>query len=182
MFDIIKNRLVNQQVDPENKIEKVTDELLAGLIVVFVDGEREAFIIDVRHYPGRQPEEPDTERVIRGSRDGFTENIVENTALTSRRVKDKRLRNEIMTVGKRSKTDISVSYIDTIANEDTLNIIKDKLKKIDIDGLVMADKALEEFLVELKWNPYPLVRYTERPDVAAHHLLSGYIEIGRAHV
>src|SRR5690625_262731 len=175
MFEIIKNRLVNQQVDPENKMEKVTHELLSGLIVVFVDGEREAFIIDVRHYPGRQPEEPDTERVIRGSRDGFTENIVENTALTRRRVKDKRLRNEIMTVGKRSKTDISVSYIDTIANEETLKIIKEKIKKIDIDGLVMADKELEEFLVEFKWNPYPLVRYTERPDVAAHHLLSGYI-------
>jgi len=175
MFDIIKNRLVNQQVDPENKMEKVAHELLSGLIIVFVDGERDAFIIDVRHYPGRQPEEPDTERVIRGSRDGFTENIVENTALTRRRVKDKRLRNEIMTVGKRSKTDISVSYIDTIANEETLKIIKEKIKKIDIDGLVMADKELEEFLVEFKWNPYPLVRYTERPDVAAHHLLSGYI-------
>lgn len=175
MFEIIKNRLVNQQVDPENKIEKVTHELLAGLIIVFVDGEREAFIIDVRHYPGRQPEEPDTERVIRGSRDGFTENIVENTALTRRRVKDKRLRNEIMTVGKRSKTDISISYIDTIANEATIKIIKDKINKIDIDGLIMADKALEEYLVENKWNPYPLARYTERPDVAAHHLLSGYI-------
>src|SRR5699024_10411652 len=77
VYDIVKNRIVNQQVTPENKIDKVTDELLSGLIVIFVDGERNAFIVDVRHYPGRQPEEPDTERVIRGSRDGFTENVVE---------------------------------------------------------------------------------------------------------
>src|SRR5690625_3978650 len=175
MFDIIKNRLVNQQVDPENKMEKVAHELLSGLIIVFVDGERTAFIVDVRHYPGRQPEEPDTERVIRGSRDGFTENIVENTALTRRRVKDKRLRNELVKVGKRSKTEVSISYIDTIVNEKTVQAVKDKLKQIDIDGLIMADKALTEFFVEQKWNPFPLVRFTERPDVAGHHLLSGFL-------
>src|SRR5690625_2800290 len=80
MFDIIKNRLVNQQDDPDNKMKKVAHELLSGLIIVFVDGERYAIIIDVRHYPGRQQKEQDTERVIKGSRDGYTENIVENTA------------------------------------------------------------------------------------------------------
>ncbi len=175
IYEIIKNRLVNQQVDPENKIDKLTDELLSGLVIVFIDGERDAFIVDVRHYPGRQPEEPDTERVIRGSRDGFTENIVENTALTRRRVKDKRLRNELMKVGKRSKTEVSICYIDSIVNEAIVHSVKEKLKKIDIDGLVMADKALSEFFVEQKWNPFPLVRFTERPDVAAHHLLSGYV-------
>src|SRR5690625_5997925 len=114
---------------------------------------------------------------MRSSRDGFTEKIVEKTALTRRRVKDKRLRNEIMTVGKRSKTDISVSYIDTIANEETLKIIKEKIKKIDIDGLVMADKALEEFLVEFKWNLYPLLRNTQRLLIAADHLYSEYIDL-----
>src|SRR5699024_6712214 len=175
VYDIVKNRIVNQQVTPENKIDKVTDELLSGLIVIFVDGERNAFIVDVRHYPGRQPEEPDTERVIRGSRDGFTENIVENTALTRRRVKDKRLRNELVKVGKRSKTEVSISYIDTIVNEKTVQAVKDKLKQIDIDGLIMADKALTEFFVEQKWNTFPLVRFTERPDVAGHHLLSGFL-------
>src|SRR5690625_7796020 len=80
-----------------------------------------------------------------------------------------------MSVDKHSKTDINDYNIDTNENEEAIKIIKEKIKKIDIDGLVMADKELEEFLVEFKWNPYPLVRYTERPDVAAHHLLSGYI-------
>src|SRR5690625_4632693 len=131
MFEIIKNRLVNQQVDPENKIDKISDELLAGLIVVFVDGERDAFIIDVRHYPGRQPEEPDTERVIRGSRDGFTENIVENTGLIRRRIRDKRLRNEMVRVGKRSKTDICVSYINDVANDGFVKIVKSKIQEMD---------------------------------------------------
>ncbi|MBO1003095.1 spore germination protein [Pseudogracilibacillus auburnensis] len=175
IYDIINNRLMNQQVEAKNKLNEVTDQLLAGLIVVFIDGERNAFIVDTRHYPGRQPEEPDTERVIRGSRDGFTENVVESTALIRRRIRDKGLRNEILHVGKRSKTDVCVSYINDIANEDYVQMVKDNIQKIDIDSLVMADKALVELSVEFSWNPFPLVRYTERPDVAAHHILSGYI-------
>lgn len=172
---IVQNRLINLQVDPHTKLEDVTDELLNGLIVIFVDGEREAYVVDVRQYPGREPEEPDTERVIRGSRDGFTENIVSNTALIRRRVKDIGLRNEIIRVGKRSKSDICVSYIDSIANEKLVNLVKKQLEKIEIDQLVMADKALIELFFDKKWNPFPIVRYTERPDVAAHHILSGYI-------
>ncbi|MEI3604689.1 spore germination protein [Pseudogracilibacillus sp. SE30717A] len=177
MFDIIKNRLVNQQVTQINKIDEVTDQLLSGLIVIFVDGERNAFVVDVRNYPGRQPEEPDTERVIRGSRDGFTENVVESTGLIRRRIRDKRLRNEMLRVGKRSKTDVCVCYINDIANEEYVNLVKEKIQKIDIDGLVMADKALTELFVDYNWNPFPLVRYTERPDVAAHHILSGYVVV-----
>lgn len=175
MKAIIQNRLVNQQVDPEHKMETIVDELLAGLVVVFVDGSREAFIIDVRNYPGRQPEEPDTERVIRGSRDGFTENIVESSALIRRRIKDAQLRNEMVRVGKRSKTDICISYLQDVANEGFIAKVKERLDEIDIDGLVMADKALVELFLPDQWSPYPFVRYTERPDVAAHHILSGYL-------
>ena len=172
---IIQNRLVNLQVDPHTKMEDVTDELLNGLIVIFIDDEREAYVVDVRQYPGREPEEPDTERVIRGSRDGFTENIVGNTALVRRRIKDKGLRNKIVRVGKRSKTDICLTYIDSVVNEELLELVKAQLDKIEIDQLVMADKALIELFFHRKWNPFPIVRYTERPDVAAHHILSGYI-------
>lgn len=177
IYDIIKNRIANQQVDCKLFIDEAIDQLLSGLIIIFVDGEDEAFIVDVRRYPGREPEEPDTERVIRGSRDGFTENVVENTALIRRRVKDPRLRNEMVQIGKRSKTDVSISYIQDIANDKLIHLVKEKIEGIDVDGLVMADKALEEFFVEEKWNPYPLVRYTERPDVAAHHILSGYVTL-----
>lgn len=173
--DIVKNRLVNHQVDPKDKISEITDQILSGLIAVFIDGERYAYVVDARKYPGRQPEEPDTERVIRGSRDGFTENVVENAALIRRRIRDKRLRNEMLQVGKRSKTDICITYINDIANDAFIKVVKNKLEKIDIDGIVMADRALVELFVEYSWNPYPVVRYTERPDVAAQHILSGYV-------
>lgn len=173
--DIIQNRLINQSLDIVIKMDEAVDQLLSGLIVIFVDGEKRAFVLDVRNYPGRQPEEPDTERVVRGARDGYTENVVINTALTRKRVRDERLRNEMVKVGKRSKTDVCISYLQDVADSELVKLTKEKLKQIDIDGIPMADKTVEEFIVENKWNPYPVVRYTERPDVAAQHILEGHV-------
>ncbi|MBU9724026.1 MULTISPECIES: spore germination protein [Bacillaceae] len=171
----IENRLTHVQVEPVKTIDDSITQILSGLIAIYIEGESEALIIDVRSYPGRGPEEPDTERVVRGSRDGYTENIIENTALTRRRIRDERLRNEIMKVGKRSKTDICLSYIDGIADTTLINVIRKELEAIDIDGLTMADKVVEEFVVKQGINPFPVVRYTERPDVAATHLLEGHV-------
>src|SRR5699024_1385615 len=154
LYDIVKNRLVNQQVDEEKKMSTIVDQLLSGLVIVFVDGERSAFIVDVRHYAGRQPEEPDTERVIRGARDGFTENIIENCSLMRRRIKDPRLRNKIVQIGNRSKTDVCISFIDNIANDFYIEEIEKLLDEIDIDNLVMADKALVELMIDKKWSPF----------------------------
>src|SRR5699024_8389559 len=90
--EIIENRLLHQQVELTETMDESIDQLLSGLIIVLVNGHKYAFVVDTRNYPGRSPEEPDTERVVRGSRDGYTENIVENTALNRRRIRDARLR------------------------------------------------------------------------------------------
>ncbi|WP_175991154.1 spore germination protein [Bacillus sp. Marseille-Q1617] len=177
LYDIVHNRLVHQSVEPVKTIEEAVDEVLSGLIAVVVEGYSEALIVDVRSYPGRQPMEPDTEKVVRGSRDGYVENIIINTALTRRRIRDPRLRFEIFRIGERSKTDISIAYIEDVANPSLIEVIKKELKSIKIDGLTMADKTVEEFLVKQGYNPYPLVRYTERADVGATHLLEGHVLI-----
>ncbi|MFC4557438.1 spore germination protein [Virgibacillus kekensis] len=173
--EIIENRLVHQQVRRTETLDEAVDQLLSGLIVVFINGEKYAFIVDVRSYPGRAPQEPDTEQVVRGSRDGYTENIIENTALTRRRIRDARLRYEMTKVGERSKTDICLAYLEDVADEGLIKLVKKKVKDIEIDGIAMADKTVEEFILESRWNHYPLVRYTERPDVAANHLLEGHV-------
>ncbi|MBU9714769.1 spore germination protein [Evansella tamaricis] len=173
--DQIENHLTHVQVEKVKTIDESITKMLSGLIFILIDGEEEALIVDVRSYPGRGPEEPDTERVVRGSRDGFTENIIENTALTRRRIRDENLRNEILQVGRRSKTDISLSYIDGVADPNLVEVIRKELQSIDIDGLTMADKVVEEFVVKQGFNPFPIVRYTERPDVAATHLLEGHV-------
>ncbi len=173
----LKNHLSHVQVEETNSMDDAITQMLSGLLFILIEGSEEAFIIDVRQYPSRNPEEPDTERVVRGARDGYTESIVTNTALTRRRIRDERLRNEMMQVGERSKTDICISYIEGIADPDLVRIAKEELEAIHIDGLAMADKIVEEYIVKQGANPFPLVRYTERPDVAATHLLEGHLVI-----
>ncbi|MEN1934580.1 spore germination protein [Paenibacillus sp. 102] len=172
---LLENRLIHQQVSKVKTMDEVMVQVLSGLVIIFVEGETEAFVIDVRSYPGRTPTEPDTEKVVRGARDGFVENIVVNTALIRRRIRDPRLRNEIIRVGERSQTDICITYVQDVANPDLVKIIKQELESIEVDGITMADKTIEEFLVKQGYNPFPLIRYTERPDVAANHLLEGHV-------
>jgi stage V sporulation protein AF len=177
------NKLVREHIGyiEVETVESITDlinQVLAGPLAILVDGQDEAIILDVREYPARGPEEPDLEKVVRGSRDGFVETLVFNTALIRRRIRDSRLRMEIRQVGKRSKSDIVISYIEDIANPELIQQVKDLIEKIDIDGLPMAEKSLEELITPGSyWNPLPKVRYTERPDVAAVHLLEGHVLI-----
>jgi Bacillus/Clostridium GerA spore germination protein. len=174
---IIYNRIVHQSVARVETMDETVDQILSGLIAIFMEGERHAYVVDVRDYPGRQPEEPDTEKVVRGSRDGFVENIIQNTALLRRRIRDERLRFEMLKVGERSKTDVAIGYLKDVANPALIDIIRKEIEQIEIDGLSMADKMIEEYLVKQGFNPYPLVRYTERADVASVHLLEGHVLI-----
>ncbi|KYG30715.1 spore germination protein [Alkalihalobacillus trypoxylicola] len=176
-FKAIKNHLTHVQVEETKSVNQAITHMLSGLIFIIVEGYNEAFVVDVRQYPSRGPEEPDTERVVRGARDGYTENIIINTALTRRRIRDERLIHEILQVGIRSKTDICISYIEGVADPDLVHIIRKELEAIEIDGLTMSDKVIEEYIVKQGVNPFPLVRYTERPDVAATHLLEGHVVI-----
>jgi stage V sporulation protein AF len=156
-------------------LDKVADMVLAGPTALAVDGVSEIILIDARTYPVRGPQEPDTERVVRGSRDGFVETLVFNTALTRRRIRDRTLRMEYMQVGRRSQTDIVICYIEDIADPDMVKKVKDSISKIDTDGLPMGEKTIEEFISGRHWNPFPTVRYTERPDTAATHIYEGHV-------
>ena len=122
--------------------------ILSGMVVILVDGEPKGFVIDLRNYPGRNPSEPETEKVIRGSRDGFTENIIINTALIRRRIRDPYLRHELIQVGEKSKTDVCITYIEGVADPKIVEEVRKKLKSIDVDELTMSDKKLEEFIVD----------------------------------
>ncbi len=164
------------ELSSERQISEVLNSALSGSIILIVDGCEEAFIIDARTYPAREPGEPDIERVVRGSRDGFTETLVFNTALIRRRIRDPRLRIKLLTVGQRSKTDVCVCYLEDICNPDLVDTISGRIQNINIDAIPMAEKSIEEFIVAGNiWNPFPRVRYTERPDVAAVHLFEGHV-------
>lgn len=175
---LVKGSIVNLQVSEVSTMDKVFYFILSGPMAIFVEGQDKAIIVDVRAYPARQPQEPDIERVTRGSRDGFTETLVVNTALIRRRLRDPKLRMKLVQVGGRSKTDVCIAYIEDITNLEMVNKLHKDIQAIKIDGIPMAEKSVEEFILGSKfWNPYPRVRYTERPDVAAIHLLEGYVII-----
>jgi len=179
--DTLKNLLETHigylEVEKSDDFSNIVTQILAGPLALFMEGEPEAILIDARTYPARGPQEPDIERVVRGSRDGFVETLIFNTALTRRRLRDPSLRMEYMQVGERSKTDIAIAYLDDVANPDLVELIKEKISTLKIDGLPMAEKTLEEYLFLNHWNPYPMVRYTERPDVASVHILEGHVLI-----
>ncbi|WP_213166607.1 spore germination protein [Alkalicella caledoniensis] len=163
------------EVDTQENYGDCIDSILSGALILLIDGENIAIEIDAREYPARGPEEPDVERVTRGSRDGFVETMVFNTALIRRRIRDPRLRVEHLSVGTRSKTDVAVCYIQDVVNPDLVKEIKNDVENIKVDGLPMAEKSLEEFLTKSGFTPFPKVRFTERPDVAAIHLLEGHV-------
>ncbi|WP_035179318.1 spore germination protein [Alkalihalobacterium bogoriense] len=174
---LIKSTIPYVEIETNNDLDAVVDQVLAGPAALVVDGVDEIILLDTRTYPVRGPEEPDTEQVIRGAKDGYVETLVENAALTRRRVRDRTFRVQYIQVGRRSKTDLALMYIADIADPSHVEKLKKALEKISTDGLPMGDKSIEEFIFGHHYNPYPMVRYTERPDVAASHLFEGHIII-----
>ncbi|WP_081988206.1 spore germination protein [Halobacillus sp. BBL2006] len=174
---LLKTHLPYVELDQEKDLNKAADTVLAGPTALVVEGIDEVILIDARTYPVRGPQEPDLERVVRGSRDGFVETIVFNTALTRRRIRDRSLRMEYIQIGRRSQTDVCLCYLKDIADTDRVEHLQRVLKEIDTDALPMAEKTVEEFISGRHWNPYPVIRYTERPDTAAAHLYEGHILI-----
>lgn len=152
--------------------------LLMGISILMIDGYDQAVTIDCRAYPVRGVEEPDKDRVLRGSRDGFVETLVFNTALIRRRIRDPRLINEITQVGSSSSTDIAICYMEDRVDQDLLDRIKTRMKKLEVDALTMNQESLAECLFPHKWyNPFPKFKYSERPDTAAACILEGSIVI-----
>lgn len=167
------------ETDPVETLDEVVTGVLAGQTAIIIDGLDFILLADMRTYPARQPDEPELERVIRGPRDGFTETLIENTALVRRRLRDPRLRVELSTVGQRSKTDVALLYIEDIADPHLVDKIRNKINNIVVDGIPMAERSVEEFLLSgsNRLSLLPKVRFTERPDVTAVHLLEGHLAI-----
>lgn len=174
--DFMNSYIAHIEADKEDDIDKIVSGVLSGPMAIIIDGLDEGIMLDVRTYPARGPEEPQKEQTLKGAKDGFVETLVMNTALIRRRVRDENLVFEMMNVGNKSKTDVCIGYIEGLAKEDNVELIKKKLESIDVRALVMGDQSLVETLTKSKWyNPFPKIKTTQRPDVAAAHVLEGKI-------
>lgn len=166
------------EVDIQNEWTKIINSLLSGVFVLLVDGYDKALLIDSRTYPARNVEEPDKDKVLRGSKDGFVETLIFNTALIRRRIRSTDLRMEMFNAGESSKTDIVVCYMDSRVDHAFLESLKRRIQNIKVDALTMNQESLAECLYKRKWyNPFPKFKYTERPDTAAAQVLEGNIVI-----
>lgn len=177
LTEMMTRYIPHVQVERDTRLSKVINEVLSGICALFIEDAHSAILLDTRKYPVRGLEEPAVERVVRGARDGFTETLVTNVNLVRRRVRDPGLHVEVMKVGRRTRTDVCLVFIDDIVDRTQVEAIRDKIKEVDLEGLPLGDKQLEEAIVNKGWHPFPLVRYSERPDVVSSHLLEGRVVV-----
>ena len=157
-------------------MEAAFGALLAGNAVFFMDGCDQAMKISSKGYPNMGVSGAETEKVLRGSREGFSDAVKVNSALVRKRIRDTRLKVEERTVGVRSQTMIQILYIEDLVRDDLLEEIKNRLEEYEIDGIL--DSGMLEQLTEETWySPFPQYQTTERPDRAAQELLNGKIVV-----
>lgn len=166
------------EVDILGDFDAIIKNILSGVTCLFIDGYEAGIAIDCRTYPARSVEEPEKDKSLRGSRDGFVETIVFNTALIRRRIRDPHLVMEMIEVGSSSRTDVTICYMKDRVDQELLENVSKRLKEIRIDNLRMNQQSLAECLFKRKWyNPFPKFKFTERPDTAAVCLMEGKVVI-----
>ena len=174
----IRKQVPYVEVDITDEFDQVIRNVLSGPACLFIDGYSECIILDCRTYPARSVDEPDKDRSLRGSRDGFVETIVFNTALMRRRIRDTHLVMEMTEAGQSSRTDIAICYMSDRVDMELLNNLKNRIENLQLGDLRMNQQSLAEALFKRKWfNPFPKFKYTERPDTAAACLLEGKVVI-----
>ena len=166
------------EVDVLEDFDQAVRNVLSGAACLFIDGYSECICIDCRTYPARSVEEPDKDKSLRGSRDGFVETSVFNPALLRRRLRDPHLVMEMMEAGQASRTDIAICYMTDRVDRGLLDNLRNRIQSLQIGDLRMTQQSLAEALFKRKWfNPFPKFKYTERPDTAAACLLEGKVVV-----
>lgn len=166
------------ETSAEKELDKFITFILSGAIGMIVEGFTKGIIIDCRTYPARTVQEPESDKVLRGSHEGFVETVIFNTALIRRKIRNTNLMLKSFQVGTESKTDIVVCYLDDAVDKKQLDILTKRLNSIKVKNLAMSQESLKECLIPGQyWNPFPKVRYTERPDAAAACIYDGNIII-----
>ncbi|PWW07284.1 spore germination protein KA [Paenibacillus cellulosilyticus] len=177
LHDVILNdTLYHSQVNTDDRYTAVIEELLRGNTIVLIDGLTRAIIINTSSIENRSVDQPATEQVIRGPREGFIEMLDKNIALIRYRLLTPELRIKTMEIGRRSKSRVAVCYLEDIANAELVNEVFRRLSVIDIDA-VLDSGYLEQLIEDNHHSPFPQVQYTERPDKVAANLLEGRVAI-----
>jgi spore germination protein KA len=174
---VIKEQLMpfGEAAETADMIEMV-NLILAGDAAFLVDGSAKALVLCTKGWDQRAVQEPETETVVRGPREGFTESLRTNTVLIRRRIKSTRLKMENMKIGLLTKTDVNIAWIEGIADNRVVQEVRTRLGRINTDS-ILESGYLEEFIEDAPFSLFPMVNYTERPDKAAAALLEGRVAV-----
>ncbi|MBP3950684.1 spore germination protein [Bacillus suaedae] len=154
------------------------DELVGKLnecdVILLIDGYKEAYTFSISQFQHRAIEKPANEGLIKGPKEAFTESLQVNHSLLRKRIYNENFVAESISIGKRSKSNVSIMYIKNLANEEVLKKVRDRLANINVDN-VRTVELLEQYIEDRVYSVVPTLLYTERPDRAAAHIDDGYV-------
>ena len=176
MQDFLDRYITFSESNVSFDVSDAVTSVFLGKSLLAVEGLAGVALMDAKGYPSRSVHEPPDGKVLRGSHDGFVEAVVPNMALLRRRIRDPHLTMEGHKVGSRTHNDAVLCYLDDKVDQDLLRKLRGKLLGLDVRSLTMAQESLAEAIRPKQWyNPFPKVRYTERPDAAAASIMEGSI-------
>ncbi|WP_374719618.1 spore germination protein [Parageobacillus toebii] len=173
---ILEQKLTVSKVKKVQTITECVEQISSGNPVLLIDQQSEGFALGLSNWEKRSIEEPTAEAVIRGPREGFTESLGTNLSLLRRKIRSPQLKTKSMKIGKYTQTEIVISYIEGIAEQDLIQEVETRLNRIKLDG-ILETSYIEELIEDNPYSPFPQVLNTERPDVVAANLLEGRVAI-----
>lgn len=168
--------LFASEVTATDKVEKMVTKLMRGEKLILVDKKKEGILIDCKKLEKRAIVEPPTNNVINGPREGFIEDVNSNINLVRKRLVTSDLKIESLNVGRYTKTKVAIMYLTSIADKKVVKKIKERIKKIDIDG-ILDSYYLQDYLEELPNSIFKQVGFTEKPDILVGKMLEGRVGI-----
>ena len=176
LFENLKNSIPNSHIGISDNYDDVFYKLASGFTCIFVDGENKAITIETKSTLDRGITEATSESIVRGPKDSFTENHQKNVGLIRKRIKDPNLFFNDVIVGRRTRTKVTLAYINDICDKNMVKKLKKQLQTINIDG-ILDSGYIREFLTKDQTSSFPRLLSTERPDLASQSLLDGKIVI-----
>lgn len=177
LIDILAKQVVfSNSVDKTSVIEELIQGIVYGDTVLLADGYADALILNTKGWTSRSTTEPDSERVIRGPREGFNESLMTNLSMIRRRIRTPNLKMEFQTIGTRTNTKACICYLEGVVNQEVLSELKKRLKTISIDGILDVN-YISELIKDGKFSPVKTMGSTERPDIVAAKLLEGRVAL-----
>lgn len=174
--ELKKKVIVANQVTTETEITKIVSSVIYGDTLFLLEGYAQALVISSKGWQTRSISEPDSAKVVRGPREGFTESILINLSLVRRKIKDPDLKFQFKEIGQRTHTKTCICYIESLALKSILDELMQRLDKIEIDG-IMDSGYIQELIKDAPFSPFETVGSSERPDVVAAKLLEGRIAL-----